>query len=82
MKQKNKLVKLADTSDGGWETVKQYQANPLASDSEDEKKYRRQSIELRRKTRKNYTFKNAGKKHFKLSQSGPFNSLSSCLFPA
>ena len=40
---------MADTSDGGWETIKQYQAHPLASDSEDEKKYRRQSIELPRK---------------------------------
>ena len=49
IKQRNKLVKLSDTSDGGWETVKQYQANQLASDSEDEKKYRRQSIELPRK---------------------------------
>ena len=38
IKQRNKLVKLAVSSDGGWETVKYYQNNPLASDSEDEKK--------------------------------------------
>lgn len=29
---RNKLLKLSDTSEGGWDKVKQYTANPLASD--------------------------------------------------
>ena len=28
IKQRNKHIKLADSSEGGWETVKQYQSNP------------------------------------------------------
>ncbi|XP_060568766.1 uncharacterized protein LOC132727344 [Ruditapes philippinarum] len=36
--QRNKLIRIADTSEGGWETVRQYEANPVASDSEDENK--------------------------------------------
>ena len=38
IKHRNKVIKLADSSDGGWETVKQYQPNPLASESENENK--------------------------------------------
>ncbi|XP_052814271.1 uncharacterized protein LOC128241392 [Mya arenaria] len=33
---RNKHIRIADTSEGGWETVRQYQSNPLASDSDDE----------------------------------------------
>ncbi|XP_060567344.1 uncharacterized protein LOC132726093 [Ruditapes philippinarum] len=36
--QRNKLIRIADTSEGGWETVRQYETNPVASDSEDENK--------------------------------------------
>lgn len=35
---RNKLIRIADSSSGGWETVRQYEANPVASDSEDESK--------------------------------------------
>ena len=35
---RQKLTRLADESDLGWGIVKEYEANPLASDSEDEKK--------------------------------------------
>ncbi|XP_053383716.1 uncharacterized protein LOC128546206 [Mercenaria mercenaria] len=35
---RKKLIRIADTSEGGWETVRQYQANPVASDSDDESK--------------------------------------------
>lgn len=38
IKQRNKLIKLADSSENGWETARQYEVNPIASDSEDEKK--------------------------------------------
>jgi hypothetical protein len=33
---KGGCIKIADTSEGGWETVRQYQTNPIASDTDDE----------------------------------------------
>ena len=32
LKQRNKLIRLADTSERGWDTVKQYKSNPVESD--------------------------------------------------
>ena len=32
-----KLIKMADSSEYGWKVVKEYESNPLAEDSEDEK---------------------------------------------
>ncbi|VDI24017.1 Hypothetical predicted protein [Mytilus galloprovincialis] len=40
VKGRNKLIHIADTSAGGWATVREYEANVIASDSEDEKKIR------------------------------------------
>jgi hypothetical protein len=38
IKKSNKHIKIAVGNDGGWETVRQYQSNPVASDSDDETK--------------------------------------------
>jgi hypothetical protein len=38
VKRRNKLIKIADTSEEGRETVRQYESRPVASDSDDESK--------------------------------------------
>ena len=38
VKQRQKLIRLADSSEAGWRAVDEYVKNPIASDSEDEKK--------------------------------------------
>ena len=38
IKTSNKHIKIADGSDGGWETVRQYQSSQVASESDDESK--------------------------------------------
>ena len=40
VKSRSKLIRIADTSLAGWSTVREYETNDIASDSEDEKKIR------------------------------------------
>ena len=39
-KRRNKLIKIVDRSVLGWDTVAEYEADPIASDSDHEKKIR------------------------------------------
>ena len=47
---RQKFIKIADRSEFGWATVKYYQSDPLASDSEDEKDLGRAEKEARKDT--------------------------------
>ena len=39
--QRNKLIIIADSCDGGWATVNEYERRPVASDSDDDKRIRK-----------------------------------------
>lgn len=54
-----KLVKLADRSEFGWQTVEEYESDDLASDSEDDKKIKKAEAAVREK-RKRSQQDNAG----------------------
>lgn len=40
LKKRNRLIRIADMSEGGWDTVRLYESNPIASDSDDESRIR------------------------------------------
>ncbi|KAJ8303064.1 hypothetical protein KUTeg_019460 [Tegillarca granosa] len=50
---RNKCIKLAEKSPAGWDTVKEYLSDELASDSEDEKKMRSAEFRALRKRQQN-----------------------------
>ena len=62
-----KLIRLADKSEGGWQTVSEYLSDELASDSEDEKRIRRADnaacAKRKKKTNKEVTAKRARISH-------------------
>jgi hypothetical protein len=53
IKKRNKHIEIADGSDGGWETVLEYQSNPVASDSDDETKINKAENRALRKRNSN-----------------------------
>ena len=50
-RERQKLIKLADTSGLGWKVVQEYVANPIADDSDDEKKMMRAQSRAERKNK-------------------------------
>ena len=62
IQQRQKLLKLADSSELGWKVVSEYQSNPLASDSEDEKKMYKAELTVERKVRRDQMKRNKGRK--------------------
>ena len=48
---RQKLIKMADSSELGWRVVQEYESHPLADDSDDEKKIHRAQMHADRKVR-------------------------------
>ena len=76
----NKLIKIADTSEGGWETVRQYQTNPIASDTDDETRINKaKNIVIRKrkfkgkKTNETYTTSTSSANAFQFQPDFPAN---------
>ena len=51
MKHRQKIIKLADQSEYGWKVVTEYESNPVASDSDDEKRIYKAEARASRKAR-------------------------------
>ena len=51
VQERQKMIKLADTSDLGWKFVQEYERNPIAYDSEDEKRTNRALSKAERKSK-------------------------------
>ena len=54
LKRRNKLIKIADRSVLGWDTVAEYEADSIASDSDDGKKIRQAENRALTKRKSNY----------------------------
>ena len=51
VQERQKMIKLADSSDLGWKVVQEYESNPIADDSEDEKRMNRALSKAERKAK-------------------------------
>jgi len=71
---RKKLIRIANTSSGGWETVRQYESNQVASDSDDENKiYKAESCAISKKKRSSIR----GKRDYASSASATVSSYNS-----
>ena len=54
IKERNRKIQIADSSEGGWLTVKHYESNAVAHDLEDDKRIRaaeREALRIKTRTR-------------------------------
>ena len=76
------MIKIADRSEHGWATVKEYEDDELAENSDDEKRLFRAEARAGRKTRQKSTkSSNARKKGQYSAGSKATGALTSCLGP-
>ncbi|XP_063952223.1 uncharacterized protein LOC135153491 [Lytechinus pictus] len=70
LEHRQKLIKIADSSDGGWNTVDEYEKNSLAADSDDEKRLIRAESRAHRKKKS----RDLGRKKPFVSRFTPYKS--------
>nr|XP_054749610.1 uncharacterized protein LOC129255079 [Lytechinus pictus] len=70
LEHRQKLIKIADSSDGGWNTVDEYEKNSLAADSDDEKRLIRAESRAQRKKKS----RDLGRKKPFVSRFTPYKS--------
>ena len=51
VEERQKMIKMADPSNLGWQVVQEYEINPIADDSEDEKRMNRSLSKTERKSK-------------------------------
>ena len=72
IKNRQKLIKLADSTELGWALVEEYEKNPLAEDSDDEKKIQKAKLRAD-KTKKEKIKKQKDKNTYSSSRYQPYN---------
>ncbi|KAL5004082.1 hypothetical protein ScPMuIL_017538 [Solemya velum] len=76
---RNKCIKIADSSEGGWETLRQYETNPIASDTDNESKIMR--AESRALTKRKNKAKKQSNQRIHPAASTPLSVASVSMFP-
>ena len=61
--ERQKLIKIADSSPIGWKVVAEYEANPIADDSDDEKKIWKAQSRAEKKAKESRKFRGRGRPH-------------------